>query len=333
MDQRPKLGFDNYAIRALGWKAPRLLDYAAALQLDTVLFSDLGVFEELSDRYLAEVKAKADGLDLEIQVGTLSICPSSVIFNPTNGSAEEQVKRTIRVAQALGSSVVRCVLGEVRDRRSAGGIPARIAETVLVLKSVREYALDAGVKICVENHAGDMQAWELVTLIEEAGSEFVRATMDAGNAAWALEHPAENLEILGPYALSTGIRDSVLWEVEDGAVLQWTAMGEGSIDWPAYFNRFGRICPETPVQLETISGRPIVIPYWKDDFWEAYRNARIPEFMKFLGLAKRGRPLAPFDSFASTEAICEQQKSELERSVRFCRDVLGLGRKGRDRVA
>ena len=29
--------------------------------------------------------------------------------------------------------------------------------------------MEAGVKIAVENHAGDMQAWELVTLIEEAG--------------------------------------------------------------------------------------------------------------------------------------------------------------------
>ena len=38
-----KLGFDNFSIRALGWKAPRLLDYAATQNVDTVLFSDLDV--------------------------------------------------------------------------------------------------------------------------------------------------------------------------------------------------------------------------------------------------------------------------------------------------
>lgn len=27
----PKLGFDNYALRALGWKARQILDHAASL--------------------------------------------------------------------------------------------------------------------------------------------------------------------------------------------------------------------------------------------------------------------------------------------------------------
>ena len=47
-----KLGFDNFSIRALGWKAPQLLDYAAALKVDVVLFSDLDVYESHSDAYL-----------------------------------------------------------------------------------------------------------------------------------------------------------------------------------------------------------------------------------------------------------------------------------------
>src|SRR5690606_26531435 len=33
------LGFDNFSIRALGWKAPQLLDYAAQQGVDTVLLS------------------------------------------------------------------------------------------------------------------------------------------------------------------------------------------------------------------------------------------------------------------------------------------------------
>src|SRR5262249_12286249 len=49
-----KLGFDNFSIRALGWKAPQLLDYAAKLKVDTVLFSDLDVYENHGDAYLKE---------------------------------------------------------------------------------------------------------------------------------------------------------------------------------------------------------------------------------------------------------------------------------------
>ena len=328
MADKLKLGFDNYAIRALGWKAPRLIEYARSLNLDAILLSDLDVYESNAEGYLKGIKAQADAEGIEIQVGMLSICPGSKMFDSRRGTAEEQLKLTIRIARALGSSIARCVLGHVDDRKSTGGIDARIAETVKVLKNVRSFALDSGVKIAVENHAGDMQAWELITLIEEAGREFVGATMDSGNATWALEDPLHNLEMLGPYAVTTGIRDSAVWETPDGAMLQWTAMGEGNVDWSRYFARFAELCPSTPVQLEIISGRPIPIPYLRDEFWEAYPKARLREFMKFAALAKRGSPKQPFTVPPDVDKkVAEQefQKAELERSIRYCREVLRLG--------
>jgi sugar phosphate isomerase/epimerase len=329
MKKKLKLGFDNYSLRSLGWKAPKLLDYAASLQVDAILLSDLDVYENHSEAHLKEIKARAQGHGLEVQVGTLSICPLSVLFTNRFGTAEEHLKLTIRIARTLGSPVARCVLGKVDDRKSEGGIEARMQETVKVLKKVRSYALDSGVKIAVENHAGDMQAWELVTLIEEAGRDYVGATMDSGNATWALEDPLQNLEILGPYALSTGIRDSALWESPNGAVLQWTAMGDGIVDFKTYFERFAELCPDTPVQLEIISGRQIPIPYLQDGFWEPYPKVRMREFMKFVGLARRGSPQEPFitaDGKKEKTAEQEFQKAELERSVKYCKEVLGLGR-------
>ena len=328
MGGKLKLGFDNYAIRALGWKAHRLIEYAASLGLDSILLSDPDVFESHGDTHLKELKTRAVDLGIEIQVGMLSICPGSRLFDPRRGTAQEQLKLTIRIAKTLGSPVARCVLGHVDDRKSKGRIEARMAETVKVLKQVRSYALESGVKIAVENHAGDLQSWELVTLIEEAGRDFVGATMDSGNATWALEDPLHNLEVLGPYALTTGIRDSALWDTPEGAMLQWTAMGEGVVDWKRYFKRFAELCPNTPVQLEIISGRPIPIPYLENGFWDAYPKARIREFMKFAALARCGSPRRPFVVPAGKNAKnAEQglQKAELERSIRYCKDVLKLG--------
>jgi len=112
-----------------------------------------------------------------------------------------------------------------------------------VCKSVRSQAVDKGIKIAIENHAGAMQAWELVTLIEEAGKDYVGATIDSGNAVWALEDPLVNLEILGPYAVTSGLRDAMLWESPDGVVVQWTAMGDGMIDLKRYISRFSELCP------------------------------------------------------------------------------------------
>ena len=330
MKPKLKLGFDNYAIRALGWKASQLLVYAASLKLDAILFSDPDVFESDGDAHLRDLKRQADDLGVAIHVGMLSICPSSVIFDRSRGTAEHQLTQTIRLAEALGSPVARCVLGKMDDRRSEGGIEARIKETVRVLRKVRTFALDHGIKIAVENHAGDLQSWELVSLIKQAGRDFVGVTMDSGNATWALEDPLHNLEVLGPYALTTGIRDSMLWETSLGAILQWTALDAGLIDWKRYFNRYAQLCPNTPIILETISGRPMPIPFLKDEFWEPYPGVRPRDFAKFLRMVRAGQPLPRFrprPGKSRREREKRFQLRELERSVGYCRDVLGLGLK------
>ena len=324
-----KLGFDNYSIRALGWKAPQLLEYAHSLKVDSLLLSDLDVYENHSDSYLKDIRARAADLGLEIQAGTGSICPSSHTFTDRFGTAEEHLRLAIRVAKVLGSPVARCYLGTSEDRKSAGGIESHIANTVRVCKSARSFALDSGVKIAVENHAGDMQAWELVTLIEEAGRDYVGATLDSGNATWTLEDPLVSLEILGPYALTTGIRDSAVWDTPEGAVVQWTAVGDGRVDFRAYVERFAALCRGVTFQLEIISGSPRAFPYLDPSFWKPYAKVRAPEFARFLALGRGGRPMEPhrFPESNRREAEAQFQKSELERSIRYCKEALGLGLK------
>ncbi len=325
-----RLGFDNFSIRAWNWKAPQLLDYAAAQKVDTILFSDLDVYENHTEGHLKDLKAKADDLGIEIQAGTGSICPSSNSFNRKWGTAEEHLALTIRVARTLGSRVARCYLGNSRDRQTEGGIEVHMRNTAEVCKRLRSQALDAGVKIAIENHAGDMQAWELVKLIEEAGRDYVGATLDSGNATWTLEDPLVNLEILGPYAVTTGIRDSAMWEYADGAMVQWTALGEGAVDFGAYVKRFAELCPGVPFQLEIISGFARPFPYLKEEFWKPYPKARAHEFARFVALAKRGKPVEPFKPGEGEDrktAEREYQKAQLERSLNYCKEKLGLGLK------
>jgi len=322
--QRLKLGLDNFSVRAMGWKAPALLDYAASLKLDTLLISDLDSYESLEEKPLQEVHAKAEGLGVQIHAGTWSICPTSKAFKNKWGTAEEHLALGIRVAKALGSPVLRCVLGTGEDRGTPGGIEARIQDTVRVLKAGRNRAVDAGVKIAVENHAGDMQAWELVQLIEAAGKDFVGATMDCGNATWTMEDPFTNLEILGPHVLSTGIRDSMMWEYEDGVKVAWTAMGEGLVDWKKYFARYAELCPQAPVNLEIISGFSRPFPYLKDDYWKVWPKAKAADFSDWLALAKRGKEI-PSHRSADSKTEQDYQQAEVARSVTFCREKLGLG--------
>jgi sugar phosphate isomerase/epimerase len=322
-----KLGMDNFAVRAMGWKAPQLLEYAASLKLDTLLISDLDAYDSLDDAHLREVKAQADALKIELYAGSWSICPTSVRFKNTWGTAEELLATGIRVAKALGAPVCRVILGAADDRKTEGGIRARIADTVKVLKSCEQAAKDAGVKIAVENHAGDLHSWELVDLIEAAGRDFVGANIDSGNAAWTLEDPMDVLERLGPYTLCSSLRDDMIWESPDGATIAWTAAGEGLIDWKKYAARWAELCPSVPIIIETISGFSRSFPYKKDDFWQHY-DKRPEALAKFEALAKRGHAIPNFkapDGADKKSAEQAFQKGELERSIKYLREQIGLG--------
>lgn len=325
-----KLGFDNFAVRAMGWKADELLDYAAAQKVDVLFLTDLDCLKSQDEAYLKDLKKKGDDLGVSIYAGSWSICPTSGRFNAKWGTAEEHLRLVLKIAKLLGSPVARVILGSGEDRLKGAGIEEHIASTVKVCKAVKAQAVDANIKITIENHAGDLQSWELAGLIEEAGKDYVGANMDSGNAVWALEDPIANLETLGAYAHSTSLRDSAAWETADGCVVQWTAVGEGQVDWKAYVAKYAELCPNTPFMIETISGFNRAFNYHKPEFWKAWPKARAHEFARFVAFSKRGKARDAWKAPAGVDkkkAEQDYQKGELERSLKYCRETLGLGAK------
>src|SRR3954470_18367061 len=145
-----KLGVDNFSLRFNDWDAFQLLDYAHSIGLEVVHFSDLGPFKSLDASYLDEVKQHAGQLQMEIEVGMGSICPTSSTFSDARGSASEQLTEMLHIASRFGSAAVRCYLGNNSDRRTS--LPSHIDATVAICKSVRPVATDLGIKIALENH-------------------------------------------------------------------------------------------------------------------------------------------------------------------------------------
>ena len=303
MPTRASLGIDNYSLRGRAWTAERLLSYASDLGLHWLFLSNLDVFSDRSDHALGEFGRQAADQGIRLHVGTLSVCPSSILFDPARGTALEQMRETIRVAKAVGSPIARCVLGRVDDRFSDGGIEAKIQDLLDVIRTARSSAEDAGARIAVENHSGDLSSLELRRLIEAAGPDLVGAVYDSGNAFWAMEDPFEAMENLAPYIVSTGIRDGVVWRTELGATLQWTAVGEGVLNWTRFRERFEELCPGVPMMIETISGRPNPLPYRPEVFPAAFRR-----------LLDSKPPLTP-----GPHADADYQQQELERSLSFLR--------------
>jgi sugar phosphate isomerase/epimerase len=320
-----KLGLDNFAVRAMKWKAAQLIDYAAELRTDSLFITDLDAFEKTDDASLGELRKKAADLGIQIHLGSWSICPSSKSFKSTWGTAEEHGALCLRMARALGSPVARFILGAGHDRLTPGGIRVRIADTVAVCKALRSRSEEYGVKIAIENHAGDMQSNELVELIEAAGREYVGANLDIGNGVWTMEEPLTTLRSLGPYVLTTSLRDSMVWESPKGATVQWVPMGDGVVDLPGFFDVFEKTCPQAPVHIETIGGFQREIAFLDPDFIQLWPQRSAADLAGFIRMARKGKPMEPGKGAFATEA--EFQKAQLERSLVYCKQSLGLGLK------
>jgi len=296
-----RLGVDAYSLGAQNWTPFQTLEWASAQHVNMVHFSEVRFLgspkwqEALAPDNLKRIRDRAAELKIDLEIGMRSICPTAADFqnaqkaDPTLGTADEQIARMAAAAKTIGSPIVRCVQGTQADRRT--GLEQHIAETVAVVKRNRSRLLDAGVKLAIENHAGDMQGRELKGLIEQAGPECIGACVDTGNAMWTIEDPAVTVETLAPYALTSHFRDSYVFNSPQGIASQWTRMGEGNIGMAEIIKNYVAKCPGRAVSLEVIvQGNWRVFNYRDPAAWEIFQSVPAPGFARFLALAEKGAP-------------------------------------------
>ena len=313
-----KLGIDIFSLRSQNWSPIQYLDYCARQQAKVVHFSEVRFIGGLAESNLRQVKARAGELGIEVEIGMKSICPTSKMFDPKAGTAEEQIANMITAANTVGSKIIRCVLGSAADRQ-AGPIERHIASMVQVLHNVRSRVVDANLKIAIENHAGDMQARELKTLVEEAGRDFVGVCLDSGNPLWTIEDPHLTLDTLHPYALTSHVRDSAVWRTPEGAAVSWVRMGEGNVDIEAYVHQYARLCPGRALSMECIVTGPRMFPYKDPKFWDAYRTTPAWEFERFVTIAERGKPHE--SQPVPKDQAAQREREDLEASIEYTRKL------------
>ncbi len=326
------LGLAPYSIRSLKWKAPQILDYAASLKLDAVMLSP-DSFESHDEAYFKLVREQAARLGIKIEPEFGCFCEQSESWKKKQGDPVKYLTECIHQAKALGANTFRTIMGVAEDRQHLGPLDAMIESAIKTLHSVRSQAMDAGMRIAIENH-GEIQARDMKLLIEEAGSDFVGCCFDAGNSVQMMEDPVMAFEILGPHVLATHMRDSVIYEHPRGAAFQWVALGDGAVDFKRIVGRFTELCPKPVFYLEIITGRPPqVLPYFEPDFWKQYPKARTPDFAQFLALARKGQPFMGSMLIADdgkqppeyASALMRQQRIDTERSLEYAKKTLGIG--------
>jgi sugar phosphate isomerase/epimerase len=313
------LGLDVFSLRSQGLSARQQLEFCAARGIEVVHFSEPRLLGSTEPAALREVRACAEGLGIALEVGMLSICPGATIFNPAAGPAGEQLSQAVDLAVALGSPIVRCVVGSFRDRVQPGGIEQRIDETLAVIQSVRSRVSDAGVKLAVENHAGDMQGSELRTLVEQAGPDVAGVCLDAGNAFWAMEDPRVTLETLAPFIVTSHTRDTAVRPTADGAEVAWTRMGDGNVGIDEYLDRLRLLRPDLPLMLEIIvMPAPRPLPYRDAQIRAGYPRMTERELRQLVTLVERARPV-PLPS-GPVDAAAE--RANVEASIRWAKEYL-----------
>ena len=120
----------------------------------------------------------------------------------------------------------------------------------------------------------------------------------------------------------------MVWETEDGAVCQWTAIGEGLMDYRFFANYLAENCPGVPLHVETISNTLRPIPFLKPGFWDGFPGLCASEIAGFLKLLRRGRPLeiaVPPEGTDMRSFEIESQQSELMKSLEFLRRECSAG--------
>jgi sugar phosphate isomerase/epimerase len=339
-----RLGLDTYSLRWQGWDAFQLLEYAAGLGLDNVQFSERGALASLDRAYLEVLKRRAEDLGLTVELGMLSFDHYSSCFRAEYGSGEQQLADLVRAAHVVGSHIVRCVLGAQVDRLGPVPFQQHIDEFLRVLRIAAPLARDMGVKIAVENHgAVDFLARELRSLVETAGTDVIGVCLDTGNPAYAAEDPVVSTEILVPHVIATQVRDTRVWAVADGAMAQWTPMGQGNVNMRRIRDILFERAPNVAFNLEIITCYPpTLIPYAhpESDFWRAYPDMLARDFARFLALAHGGVP-EPLGQVTLAQGLQgpppgpggqelrDQQRRHFEESVAYTRGTLGLGERAR----
>jgi sugar phosphate isomerase/epimerase len=318
-----RIGVELGCIAANKWTPYQYLDYFHKVGIGMAQFNagTLGIKRDQPDEAeLRKVRAYAGNLSISLSAYSGGcICPTSSGFNPRLGPPEQQIAQELHIARTLGASSMRVVLGSYKERPE---IARHLESMTRVIKSVRGQILDSGVKLALENHNADLQAREIKALIEDVGSDILGVCLDSGNPLMIMEDPDLTLELLGPHALTSHIRDTAVWRVPEGVAARWVNMGDGNVDIGGWVKKFVTMRPDLSVTFENLpSANPRIMRVFDPETFRYFPKMPAADLSRYLALAERGQasPAAPP---VAGKSRGQQQCDDLEVCVRYTRKLL-----------
>ncbi len=218
-----RLGIGSYAfawsVGVTGHAPPRpmaaidLLDKAAELGVGVVQFCDNLPVHLLPDPEIAQLADRAAEREVQIELGTRGILP-------------EHLRRYVRLAMRLRSSILRIVVDSGNHRPSPD-------EIVATLRPLLPELSDAGICLAIENH-DRFTARQFLEIVERLSSPAAGICLDTVNSLGALEGPEVVVSTLAPWAVSLHLKDFQIRRAEHqmGFLVEGRPAGSGQLDVP-----------------------------------------------------------------------------------------------------
>lgn len=318
-----RLGLDSYSYRhAAGlWdyqpreSAPmaveHFLEKAAELGLDGVQLTDARHLDSFEYGYVSELRRKAEGLGLYLELGT-------------SGTNPDHLQTMVRAAHVLGSKVVRTFVGKPRAT-SVEGMRGIISEAARQIGEALPLCERYGVSLAIENHQ-DLTTSEVLGLMETVDSQWVGVCLDTGNALALLDDPMETARALGPLVKTVHLKDYQVCARPSGFVLVGCALGEGVVDVRGIADLVGTEAPEAPLNIEAYIGKhpvPALEEGYLRQLPEASAQAlgRTLRLVRDRGLARE--PVLPTERGAPEQELLAAEEDIVLRSARWAGQELG----------
>ena len=142
------LGINTYCLRFLRWNDRQLVDWCVKQKLDAIFLQDSLDPAVMDPRHWAEVRKWTQDLGMRIETGGSAILPATREAFPKSVAT---LRKNIERAAGMGSPMVRALLASDRYSMPDGSLEQHMETAVRVLREVRTQALDAGLKIGIEN--------------------------------------------------------------------------------------------------------------------------------------------------------------------------------------
>jgi sugar phosphate isomerase/epimerase len=207
---------------------------------------------------------------------------------------QHDLDEAIATAQALGSNIVKVSMDLKRPRPVSA---SRFHPNVM--SQMKSFAFQLKTSASAAEAAGiriavenhcDSFSEEILWLLDLVNSPVVGACVDTVNALMVMEDPMTAIENLAPRAFTNHFKDDRIEFQRHGFKLTGAAVGEGDIDMKRAYEIIKTKSAMRRINIETEMEIPL----------------------------------------NSMEAALRMEKETVERSVRYCRDVLGIKRDAQD---